>query len=339
VWLFLDCIVLANSFLFCSNPTFSYRVDGDRALYLGRGDHHDPKFDGMAVSSMLKDLGEFSLSRSSYTGVPLNEDYCPFTFCAYPSATMEAQYVTTNPIFFTVGVVAIFCFTSLVFATFDWTVERRQRKVMSTAVRTDAIVNSLFPSVVRERIFPTEVSSKASERKNAFKLPNMMSRGKDAPALDDLRRSAIVATPGASPVAEMYPETTVFFADIAGFTSWSSERSPVAVFTLLETIYSEFDAIARKRRVFKVETIGDCYVAVGGLPEPMKDHAVTMCRFARDCRIKVNELTNNLESTLGPGTADLRLRIGLHSGAVTAGVLRGERSRFQVSLAGHARHS
>jgi nitrate reductase gamma subunit len=133
VWLFLDGTVLVYSFLFCSNPTFSYRVDGDRAVYLGRGDHHDPKFDGMAVSSMLKDLEEFSLSRSSYSGVPLNEDYYPFTFWAYPSATMEAQYVTTNPIFFTVGMVAIFCFTSLVFAIFDWTVERRQRKVMSTA--------------------------------------------------------------------------------------------------------------------------------------------------------------------------------------------------------------
>jgi class 3 adenylate cyclase len=291
----------------------------------------------MEISSTLKDLGAFSLSRSSYTGVALNEEYCPFTFRAYPSATMEAQYVTSNPIYFTVGVVAIFGFTSLVFATFDWTVERRQRKVMSTAVRTDAIVNSLFPSVVRERIFPTDVSAKVGERKNAFKLTNMMSRGNDVPNLDDSRRSPSPTDPGASPVAELYPETTVFFADIVGFTSWSSERSPVAVFALLETIYSEFDAIARKRRVFKVETIGDCYVAVGGLPEPMKDHAVTMCRFARDCRIKMNELTNSLESTLGPGTGDLRLRIGLHSGAVTAGVLRGERSRFQVRLVDRAR--
>jgi Adenylate and Guanylate cyclase catalytic domain len=286
----------------------------------------------MEVSSALKDLDAFSISRSPYTGIALNEEYCPFTFRAYPSATMEAQYVTSNPIFFTVGVVAIFCFTSLVFAMFDWTVERRQRKVMSTAVRTDAIVNSLFPSVVRERIFPTEVSTKENEKKNKFKLPHMISRGSDVPALDDARVSSSPTALSASPVAELYPETTVFFADIAGFTSWSSERSPVAVFTLLETIYSEFDAIARKRQVFKVETIGDCYVAVGGLPEPMKDHAVTMCRFARDCRIKMNELTNSLESTLGPGTGDLRLRIGMHSGAVTAGVLRGERSRFQVSF-------
>jgi class 3 adenylate cyclase len=55
-------------------------------------------------------------------------------------------------------------------------------------------------------------------------------------------------------------------------------REPVHVFTLLETIYHEFDQIAKRRRVFKVETVGDCYVAVAGLPEHRKDHAVVMVR-------------------------------------------------------------
>jgi class 3 adenylate cyclase len=54
------------------------------------------------------------------------------------------------------------------------------------------------------------------------------------------------------------------FADIAGFTAWSSVRDPKQVFTLLETLYGAFDAIAQKRGVFKVETIGDSYVAVLG---------------------------------------------------------------------------
>lgn len=49
--------------------------------------------------------------------------------------------------------------------------------------------------------------------------------------------------------------------DISNFTVWSSVRDPYAVFTLLETIYSTFDEIAIRRNVFKVETIGDCYVA------------------------------------------------------------------------------
>jgi class 3 adenylate cyclase len=98
----------------------------------------------------------------------------------------------------------------------------------------------------------------------------------------------------------------------------------------LETLYAAFDAIARRRHIFKVETIGDCYVAVAGLPEPMKDHAIVMAKFANDILKQVKKLTRTLEVTLGPDTGDLTLRIGLHSGPVTAGVLRGERARFQL---------
>ena len=120
------------------------------------------------------------------------------------------------------------------------------------------------------------------------------------------------------------------FADVEGFTAWSSVREPSQVFTLLETLYAAFDRVAVKRRVFKVETVGDCYVAVSGLPEPRQDHAVTMARFARECVVEHAAAVKKLESTLGPETGDLRLRVGLHSGPITAGVLRGERSRFQL---------
>lgn len=84
------------------------------------------------------------------------------------------------------------------------------------------------------------------------------------------------------------------------------------------------------RRIFKVETIGDCYVAVSGLPEPRADHAMIMSKFANDIMATMRTLTRDLEATLGPDTGDLTLRIGLHSGPVTAGVLRGERARFQL---------
>ena len=67
-----------------------------------------------------------------------------------------------------------------------------------------------------------------------------------------------------------------------------------------------------------------------GLPEPRKDHAVVMVKFARDCRTQFNVLCSILESSLGPETGDLLLRIGVHSGPVTAGVLRGQKSRFQL---------
>jgi class 3 adenylate cyclase len=74
----------------------------------------------------------------------------------------------------------------------------------------------------------------------------------------------------------------------------------------------------------------DCYVAVSGLPDPRKDHAVVMARFARDCISEHVALTKELALSLGPDTADLKIRVGLHSGPITAGVLRGERSRFQL---------
>jgi class 3 adenylate cyclase len=82
--------------------------------------------------------------------------------------------------------------------------------------------------------------------------------------------------------------------------------------------------------VFKVETIGDCYLAATGLPEPQEDHANIMCKFANEIIVKMVEVRNKLAEKLGPETIDLQLRVGIHSGPVTAGVLRGQKSRFQL---------
>jgi adenylate cyclase len=69
---------------------------------------------------------------------------------------------------------------------------------------------------------------------------------------------------------------------------------------------------------------------VAGLPDPRPDHAVAMVRFARDCHLKMGSMSSELEVALGPDTADLAFRIGIHSGPVTGGVLRGQNSRFQL---------
>jgi class 3 adenylate cyclase len=119
--------------------------------------------------------------------------------------------------------------------------------------------------------------------------------------------------------------------DLVGFTKWSSGREPNDVFFLLETIYSSFDSIAARRCVFKIETIGDCYVAVTGLPDPQKDHALIMTRFANDMLHALQfELKNTIGPALGSESVDLAMRVGMHSGSVIAGVLRGDKARFQL---------
>jgi class 3 adenylate cyclase len=188
------------------------------------------------------------------------------------------------------------------------------------AVRSNAIVSSLFPSTVRDRLFQQENDE----------LPSLLpTRSRLKTYLDDEGASQSNVN-DSRPIADLFSDTTVMFADIAGFTAWSSVHEPAQVFTLLETLYGAFDDIAVRRGVFKVETIGDSYVAVTGLPEPRADHAIVMVKFARDCRSQMDQLTRHLEKTLGPGTGDLQLRFGLHSGPTTAGVLRGQKSRFQL---------
>jgi Adenylate and Guanylate cyclase catalytic domain len=71
-------------------------------------------------------------------------------------------------------------------------------------------------------------------------------------------------------------------------------------------------------------------MCVTGLPELDEQHAVNMSRFAYQCLVKMDEVTHELSDVLGLGTQDLQMRIGLHSGPVTAGVLRGQKSRFQL---------
>ena len=105
-------------------------------------------------------------------------------------------------------------------------------------------------------------------------------------------------------IADLFPHCTVMFADIAGFTAWSSTREPSQVFILLQTVYQNFDSIANRRRVFKVETIGDSYLAVTGLPEPQAKHASIMVKFAWDCLLRISQVTRELEATLGPDTSE-----------------------------------
>jgi class 3 adenylate cyclase len=71
-------------------------------------------------------------------------------------------------------------------------------------------------------------------------------------------------------------------------------------------------------------------MAATGLPDPQPDHALRMVKFARDCMVKMGLLLEELGLSLGEDTLDLAMRVGMHSGGVTGGVLRGDKTRFQL---------
>ncbi|CAJ1963434.1 unnamed protein product [Cylindrotheca closterium] len=287
----------------------SYEIKGPVATYLGEYDAHDPQYDALEVTSILVDLDIKSSSIPSGQCIP------KLSLHLYPTEQFEETFYTVSRFLYTGVIIAIFLFTSFVFLLYDYFVGRRQRKVMDRIIMQDQLVANVFPTAIRNRLYDGMGKSGRPGGNFVDSFDNDYEADK--------------VTDGA-PMADLFPNTSIVFADIVGFTAWSSAREPQQVFALLETIYAAFDRVAYRHNVFKVETVGDSYVAAAGLPEPMEEHAVAACKFARDCMRKMKDITLKLEVSLGPDTSDLELRVGIHSGQVTAGVLRGERSRFQL---------
>lgn len=370
----------------------SFVLSGEEAVFLGAGDYHNTEYECFTqrfeFSSTLLESASF---------VKMNSGYCPYSLRIYPQDELYYDYVTKLPTVYSVIFAVVILFVTFVALSYDCYLHQRMNKIEKAAEASRAIVASLFPENVRDRILGEETEGRRASATSGDTSPRRGSnensrrgsnensrRGSNenssivqdimtpimqpiiqpltsimagvanlAPSKmllksflheEDLQASTrhisnvdlpeddedCVFDISRKPIADLFPHCTVLFSDIEGFTAWSSEREPEQVFTLLQTIFQAFDRIARKRDIFKVEAIGDCYIAVAGLPDPQPDHAVRMTKYARSCLNKVNEITKKLEVSLGPGTGDLRMRFGLHSGPVTAGVLRGEKSRFQL---------
>jgi adenylate cyclase len=128
---------------------------------------------------------------------------------------------------------------------------------------------------------------------------------------------------GEEHIAEGYPDVTVLFADIAGFTPWAQQTDPARVVALLDALFSRFDALAAEHAVEKIKTIGDSYMAVAGVPDPSTEHAGDALELARAMLVGMAEWRTATGTTL-------ELRVGLASGAVVGGVIGDKRIQFDL---------
>jgi len=126
-------------------------------------------------------------------------------------------------------------------------------------------------------------------------------------------------------IAEASPDVTVLFADIVGFTPLSERLSAAEVVALLDRVFACWDALAASHGVEKIKTIGDAYMAAGGIPLPRADHAEAIADLALAMRPEV------ARCAAGTGSA-LEVRIGIDTGPVVAGVIG--RAKFIYDLWG-----
>jgi guanylate cyclase len=124
-------------------------------------------------------------------------------------------------------------------------------------------------------------------------------------------------------IADHFDATSILFADVVDFTPLSQRLSPAEMVDILDRLFSHFDALVERHGLEKIKTVGDCYMAAAGVPDPHRDHARRAALLALDMREAV-------ATSAVAGREGLELRIGINSGPVVAGVIG--RKRFLYDL-------
>ncbi len=133
---------------------------------------------------------------------------------------------------------------------------------------------------------------------------------------------------GETEISDYFPQVSILFADIAGFTPISANMPAVIVVRFLNYVFGEFDRIIKRHGCEKIKTIGDGYMAVCGAPIQCEDHAERLAAAALEMQESI-DLPESIREHMPPGLK-LGVRIGLHTGSVVAGVIGEERFVYDL---------
>ncbi len=128
---------------------------------------------------------------------------------------------------------------------------------------------------------------------------------------------------GESMIADRFQSVSILFSDLVGFTSMSTHMSPTELILTLDEVFSAFDAIAERFGVEKIKTIGDAYMAAAGLPVAREDHADAVVLMGVEMIKALSEIRERR-------ALPLRMRVGIHSGPVAAGIIGQKRFLYDV---------
>jgi guanylate cyclase len=124
-------------------------------------------------------------------------------------------------------------------------------------------------------------------------------------------------------IADHFASASILFADVVDFTPLAQRLPPAEVVGILDQLFSRFDTLVERHGLEKIKTIGDCYMAAAGVPNPDPDHARRAALLALDMRDAV------ATSAVG-GRSGVELRIGINSGPVVAGVIGTKRFLYDL---------
>ncbi|KAM4023315.1 LOW QUALITY PROTEIN: guanylyl cyclase C [Anomaloglossus baeobatrachus] len=173
---------------------------------------------------------------------------------------------------------------------------------MDTLLRRLQLYSKNLEHLVEERTQLYKAERDRADRLNFMLLPG--------PVVKSLKETGLVEP-------EFFEEVSIYFSDIVGFTTICKYSTPMEVVDMLNDVYKGFDQILDHHDVYKVETIGDAYMVVSGLPNRNGNrHAIDICRMALD----IVSFMGSFELNHLPGLP-VWIRIGIHSGPCAAGVV------------------